>query len=441
MGSPAISSTFAPAPVPPTAPYGAFDNDASFAAGSSDDLTDKQQRDLAMRKEFGTLWRDSWAQSSQMKAEQRAQDNARTADYLEQKDHSAEPCMSNRQPAEFDLNLHWSTGPGSDDDAPSQNAKRSVASAQDDSAWQPVYTKTSTSLFQDQASLQSFYNELNGLACSDNACSSGTSVSLEWTGQRPDDGREPFTYPVLIDNALRVFDPKGFNAAGSRLHAVSFPAPYPFMNNRPPFQREAVRVMASSSECEHIKPFQPASCTTFPAGDPVAHIDKFFTDNRAQGKVPGAVFADRAIIEKWARESSLRGGTALAIGTDKESINIIIGLCIGSFTLVSAIACCMFRGAVKQCPRALASRVKSCWNSGMSAASTLWNKCLRTPPVPAARSAGPSPQAEVEDDSVVIDDSDSDSNSAHRDDFSSSTASSTLASSSKTSDHSENNVD
>ncbi len=443
MSVPSISSSFAPSPMPPTPPFGPTHVVTQFATGRPGAFTDKQERDIDMREQFGALWRESREKSSQMKAEQREQDKIQTAAYLEQKENPGAPHMSGREHSgfDFDLDLHWSTDPGSADDEANHSAKRSAANAQDDSGWNRLYFQTRSSIYQDQASLQAFYNELNGYACSENACTSGSSAHLEWTGQRPDGAREPFTYPVLIHNALRIFNPKAFRAAAGRLHAVSFSAPYPHMNDHPPFQREAVRVMASGGECEHIKPYQPASCTTFPAGDPVAHIDKFFNDNRAQGKVPGVVFADSAVIEKWARERSMKGETAIAIGPDRESLPILLGLCIGGITFVTAIGCGMFNDAIKRCPRAVASRVKSCWDGGKSAAITLWKKCQRTPPMPPAKPVESSAHAEAdvvadveadveaEESSVVIDDSDSDS--GHLDDFSSSTASSAPADSSE----------
>lgn len=404
-----------------------------FVAGSSGDLTEKQQLDLAMRKEFGALWRDSRAQSSQMKAEQRAHDTARTVDYLEQKDDSASPCMSSRQPAEFEIDLHWSTGPHSADDERDQSAKRSAANAEGDSPWQHLYTTTYNDIFSDQANLQAFYNEINGYSCSGNSCSSGSDVNLDWTGARPHEAREPFTYPVLIDSGLRIWKYDAFHAVGNRLHAVSIPAPYPFMNNQPPRNREAVPVMASSGECAYITPYQPASCASFSAGDQVAQIDKFFSDNIAKGKVPGAVFVDAAMIEKWGKESSMKGTTALAVRQDISSLYIVLGLAGGFLTFTSCICCYLFRDGLKQCPRAVSSRVKSGWESCKNAASTLWNKRPRLPlatPAEAGAQAHQDPakvKAEAEESSVVVDGSDSDTDSGYLGDFSSSISSSANA--------------
>ncbi len=416
-----------------------------FVAGSSDDLTEKQQLDLAMRKEFGALWRDSRAQSSQMKGEQRAQDTARTSNYLEQKDNSAEPCMSSRQPAEFDLNMHWSTGPRSDDDAPGQNAKRSAANVQDDSPWQHLYTKTYNDIFSDQANLQAFYNEINGYACSGNSCSSGSDVNLDWTGARPHEAREPFTYPVLIDSGLRIWKYDAFHAVGNRLHAVSIPAPYPFMNNQPPRNREAVPVMASSGECAYITPYQPASCASFSAGDQVAQIDKFFSDNIAKGKVPGAVFVDAAVIEKWGKESSMKGTTALAVRQDISSLYIVLGLAGGFLSFTSCICCYLFRDGLKQCPRAVSSRVKSGWESCKNAASALWDKRPRRPLAPTKETGTQGHQdkaeARADESSVVVDSSDSDTDSGYLGDFSRSISRSSASGSSDEPESSDTKAD
>ncbi len=434
MTTPAAYTPFVPAPMPPSPPFVPPDPTAPFAAGRPGAFTDKQQLDVEMRQQFGTLWRDSRAQASQMKAEQREQDNARTAAHLEAQEYSAEPRMSGRKhsDADVDLGLHWSIGPRIVDDEPGNHAKRSAANAQGDSPWQHLYTTTDSDLRSDPANLQSFYNEINGLSCSDTTCRSGSDVHLDWTGAWPHEAREPFTYPVLIDNSLRLWKSDAFQAVGKPLHAVSYPAPYPFMNSQPPRNREAVRVMASSGECAHIDPYYPASCASFTAGDQVAQIDKFFSENIAQGKVPGAVFVDAAVIEKWGKESSMKGTTALAVRQDPDHRTLIFGLVGGGLAFVSGIFLILFGGTLKKCPRAVASRVQGGWESSKTMAGALWSRCTRVrtplaPPAKPAEPAQPAMHADTEDSSVVIDDSDSDS--GYLDDFSRSSSSASSASS------------
>ncbi len=338
-----------------------------------------------------------------------------------------EPRMLARE--RLDLELPWGPIPEPAGPQSGGQSRRAVGSEQDESPWQPpasqwqhLYTTTSTLIYQDAANLQSFYNELSRHTCSDNQCTSRNDVHLDWTGPRPNEAAEPFTYPVLIDNALRTFIPEGFHAAASRLHAVSIAAPFPFMHSAPPRNRDAVPVMATGSECEHIKPYQPASCTTFSAGDQVAQIDKFFSDNRAQGKAPGAVFVDGPVIERWARESRIKGTTALAIRPDIDVVYGLIGGAGGFLLILSSYCCWLSRSAITPCPGAVARRVRAGWEKCKSAVGVLWNLRSRqplAPPVISARSSAKNTTEDyAEESSIVIEDSDS--GSTYLGDFSSS---------------------
>ncbi len=356
--------------------------------------THKLVLDLYMRQNFPVLWRSAVENTRQTKAKSNRPAPAN------------EPRMASKERIDHELPF-----------GPDENLKRSASGTQDDSRWQAMFTETSTNIFQDPASIQTFYNELNHYACSGSSCSSGSSVHLDYTGPRPNDAIEPFNYPILVDRDLRSLEPEGFHATANRLHAVSIPAPFPFMNDRPPRKREAVNVMAIGSECEHITPYQPASCTSFSGGDQIAQIDKFFNENRAQGKVPGVVFVEGAVIEKWARESSMKGTTALAIRPEKTHLWVLSGL--GGFALLSGLVAglCCCRKKLQQCPGATARFLQAGWAQCRNTVSDWWNRCR---PVPA-----PAPAVEVAhadegaDHSIVVDSSD-ETDSAHRGDFSSS---------------------
>ena len=161
---------------------------------------------------------------------------------------------------------------------------------------------------------------------------------------------------------------------------------------------------------------------TLAAGVLLAQIDKFFSDNRAQGKAPGAVFVDGPVIERWARESCIKGTTALAIRPDIDVVYGLIGGAGGFLLILSSYCCWLSRSAIKPCPAAVARRVRAGWEKCKSAVGVLWNlrsrQPLAPPVIPARSSAKSTTEDYAEESSIVIEDSDS--GSTYLGDFSSS---------------------
>ncbi len=411
MTTPAIAPQYVPAPLPPSVPPLLRDANAQHTTGSDGAYTDKQRLDLEMHKLFGDLWRAAHAQSRANKA---AFPQPAARSHGEDTVAVNEPRMSSKERTDHELPFGPEMRQGGGD------SKRAAAGESNELRWRPVFTKTETGLFQDPASIQVFFNELSSLTCSEHSCSSKPNVHLDCIGPFPDNAIEPFSYPILVDRELRSLEPDAFHATGNRLHAASFLAPFPYMYSEPPREREAVNVMASGKECEHITPYQPASCRVLSGGDPVAQIDRFFAANRNNSKPGGVVFVDGDVIDKWGTESKLlrqSGLTALAIRPDKMIYSLIGGMSgVGAFIALSLVAY-YGREKLKQCPGASARLLRAGWEQFKAGAGALWelkSRALLTGPVePAENSAQEDAGADAEESSIVIEESDSGS-----DDFS-----------------------
>ncbi len=380
-----------PAPLPPQ-----HQQDLATLLGNADPASHKLVIDVYMRKHYPDLWRAASEQARQMKAESSRPTAAN------------EPRMISKERIDHELPFGPGTWHGGSD------SKRAAAGESKELSWRPVHTKIETGLFQDPASIQVFFNELSRLKCSEHSCSSTPNVHLDCIGPFPNDAIEPFNYAILVDRDLRNLEPEAFQATGNRLHAASFLAPFPHMYSEPPRQREAVNVMASGKECEHITPYKPASCKALPDGDQVAQIDRFFAENRNSSKPGGVVFVDGDIIDRWGKESRLlreSGMTALAIRPDKTIYSVIGGMAGVMVLAILAFPAYYGREKLKQCPGGTARLLRAGWGLCKSAASALRALTLRAPPEPPSEAAAHPAQKNAPDDaeesSIVIEDSDS----------------------------------